>query len=449
MAASSLSSLLLTHELKLACDHCCAQENQITYLLKSVHHQCKHTLLLCRAKDNLRWRPVSKRPTFPNPAQYEVCWFFKENFGCTVHKNRCTFARSKEEAAVWTFEKQHGFDRLHLCAIITQSERKPEPSNNAGPLAELFAVLELKAVCDLCSHKVNELTYTVQSVIHKCGKSLLLAKSNASDQWRPISERPTGRHMGPNVLYKACKYIDEGFACTQHTQGHGCTYAKSLEEATVWNHLREKGIDKTELIRHISESMSLTPESAAESFLQKFSGEFIEFCKQCFHESPVKLTPKRWNDTCAADAAHVWDPTLVYHYSENSTKHIYSQVRSLPPNCSFKYCSHVRQGKPCWHNASHCKSAQSEVEMAVWIAERSGLPVRPHLLQLSQQRQTQSKRATVFCKVCLLELSSPESFYKHCSSLEHAQLLSQDTTTRWKLRQPPPTRRAEFWLCDR
>lgn len=449
MSASPLSSLLLTHDLRLACDCCCVQDSQITYSLKTVQHQCAPTVLLCRAKDDFRWRPVSNRPLFPTPSKYEVCWFFKENFGCTQHKNRCTFARSKEEAAVWTFEKQHGWDRLRLCMMVAQLSRIPEPSNSAAPLDLLYADLELKAVCDLCSDKVNELTYTVRAVIHKCGRSLLLAKRKSSDQWRPISERPTGGHMGPNTIYKVCNYIGEGSACTPHTQGKGCTYAKSFEEVTVWNYLRENKTSKTELISHISESDSTTPERAAESIRQNFSGEFIEFCKQCFHDSPMKLTPKRWNETCSADAAHAWDPVLVYHESQNNTKHIYSQVRPLPSNCTFKYCSHVRQGKPCWHKASHCKSAQSEVEMAVWKAEHSGLHVRPHLLQLSQQRQARSKRVTMFCKVCLLELSSPESFYKHCSSLEHAQLLSQDTTTSWKRRQPPHTRRAEFWLCDR
>lgn len=449
MSASPLSSLLLTYDLRVACGHCCVQESQVTYSLKTIQHHCVSNVLLCRAKDDFRWRPVSNRPSFPTPNKYEVCWFFKENLGCTVHKNRCTFARSKEEAAVWTFEKQHGLDHFRLCMMVVQLGRTPNPSKNLEPLDLLFANLELKAVCDLCSDKVNELTYTVQSVVHKCGRSLLLAKGKASDKWRPISERPSGGHVGPNTIYKVCNYTVEGSACTQHTQGQGCTYAKSSEEVTVWNYLRENKIDKTELIRVISESDSTTPERAAESILQNFGGEFIEFCKRCFHDTPIKLTPKRWNETCSADAAHDWDPVLVHHLSENNTKHIYGQVRPLPSNCTFEYCSHVRQGKPCWHKAGHCKSAQSEVEMAVWKAEHSGLHVRPHLLQLSQQRQTQSQRVTIFCKVCFLELSSPESFYKHCSSLEHAQLLSLDTTTRWKQRQPPHTRREEFWLCDR
>ncbi|MED6246503.1 hypothetical protein ATANTOWER_018945 [Ataeniobius toweri] len=449
--SSPLSLLLSTYDLTLACGRCYIQENQITFRLRPVEHQCDHQVLLCRAKGGSIWRPVSKRPTFPNPKQYEACWFFKEGLGCTMHKNRCTYAKSDEEAAVWTFEKKHGVDHQFFFNMLVQSKSKPEQKSNTGPQCELFAVLDLKAVCDLCSNKLNEVTYSIQSVIHQCSRSLLLAKGKASHQWKVISDRPTGGTIGPRVLYKVCDYFVEGSGCNKHTAGQGCTYARSFEEATVWNYLRERKIGKAELIRHITESNSVseTPERAAQSILQRFSGKFIEFCKNCFVERPTKLTPKRWNDTCSADAAHTWDPILVHHLSENSSKHICSQVRPLPLKCSFKFCSHVRQGKPCWHQAGHCQAAQSEVEMAVWKAEHSGLSVRPHLLQLSQQDQAQSKQVSLFCKVCLLVLSSPESFYKHCSTLEHAQLLSQDTTTRWRQRQPPHGRRAELWLCDR
>ncbi|XP_008300802.1 helicase with zinc finger domain 2 [Stegastes partitus] len=448
-SGSKLSPLLLTHELKFVCAQCCVKQKEITYTLKAVNHQCARDVLLCKAKGGSKWRPVSRRPSFPSPSVYMACWFFKEGFGCTQHKNRCTFARSDEEAAVWTFEKNQGLDHMRLRHLMAQSERPPDQPSNAEPLGDLLAALDLKAVCDLCSLKQREVTYTVQSVIHKCGRNLLLAKDKGSDQWRLISERPVANHIGRNALYKVCDYFVEDSGCKQHTQGQGCTYARTHEEAAVWNYLRDKKMEKDELVKLITESSTTTPESAAESFFQEFSGEFLEFCKACFHESPQKLTDKRWNDTCAADAAHSWDPVLVYHLSENGRKHIYQQVRPLPQNCQFKYCSHVKQGKPCWHNAGHCRAAQSEVEMAVWKMEHSGLAVQPHLLQLSRQKQTHSRQVTMYCKVCCLALSSPQSFYKHCSSLEHAQLLSEDTTTKWKKRQPPHNRRAELWLCPR
>lgn len=448
-SGSKLAPLFSTHDLKLVCTQCSVREKEITYTLKAVRHQCAQNLLLCKAKGGSKWRPISERPTFPKPSQYEVCCFFVEGFGCKYHKNRCTFARSSEEAAVWTFEKHHRLDHVPLCHLIAQSERGSNQPGNSEPRGEVVATLDLKVVCDLCSIRENEITYTVQLVSHKCSRNLLLAKTKASNHWRPVSERPTCGQFGRNVLYQKCNFFVEGFGCTQHAQG--CTYARSYEEATVWNYVRDKEIDKDELIRLVieSEHISVTPESAAESILKQFKGEFIEFCKDCFHDRPLKLTAKRWNATCSADAAHTWDPVLVHHLSENRGKHVYSQVRTVPQNCQFKYCSHVRQGKPCWHQAGHCQSAQSEVEMAVWKAEHSGLSVRPHLLQLSQREQTESRKVTMYCKVCLLTLSSPESFYKHCASLEHAQLLSEDTTTKWRGRQPPHNTRAEFGLCDR
>ncbi|XP_054472216.1 helicase with zinc finger domain 2-like isoform X2 [Anoplopoma fimbria] len=87
--------------------------------------------------------------------------------------------------------------------------------------------------------------------------------------------------------------------------------------------------------------------------------------------------------------------------------------------------------------------------MAVWEAEHSGFSVRPHLLQMNRQEQTEHRKVTMYCKICFLILPSPESFYKHCCSLEHAQLLSEDTITRWRGRQPPHNHRSEFWLCER
>ena len=446
---TQLTPLLSSYDLKLVCTQCSVREKEITYTLKSVHHQCERSILLCKAKGGSKWRPVSRRPAFPNPARYDVCCFFVEGFGCTQHKNRCTFARSVEEAVIWTFQKHHGIDHVVLCQLIAQSERGSDPPDKSKPLGDILTTLDLKAVCNLCSTKEQEITYTVESVSHKCSRNLLLAKDKTSNQWRPVSERPTSGHFGPNVRYQKCHFFIEGSGCRPH--GQECTFARSDEEAAVWNYVKDKKMTKDELIRLVikSDPISVTPESSAERILQQFSGEFIEFCKDCFHDRPQRLTGKRWNETCEADAAHTWDPVLFHHLSENSRKHVYSQVRPLPPNCQFEYCSYVRQGKPCWHQAGQCQSAQSEVEMAVWKAEHSGLSVRPHLLQSSRQNQAGTRQVTMYCKVCLLSLSSPESFYKHCSSLEHAQLLSEDTTTKWRGRQPPHNLRAELWLCDR
>lgn len=447
-SGSRLDPLLSTHDLKLVCAECCVRENEVTYRLKSVHHQCVNNLLLCKAKDGSKWRPVSKRPMFPKPSQYEVCHFFREGFGCTLHRNRCSFARSSEEAAVWTFEKHHGLNHEFLCHLIPQFDRRPDQLDSPNSLGDILATLDLKVVCDLCCVKENEITYTVKSGRHECHKKLLLVKTKASDKWRPVSERPTHGQFGQNVVFQKCNFFVEGCGCKQH--GQRCTYARSLEEAFIWNYVRAKKIDKDEFIRLVieSESISKTPESAAETILQQSSGEFIELCKDCFNDLPQKLTKKGWQPICSADAAHPWDPVLVHHLSENTVKHIYNQVRPLPPNCQFNYCSYVLQGKSCWHKAGHCQSAQSVVEMAVWKAEHSGLSVRPYLLQLSPQDRTELKQL-IYCKVCLQVLNSPESFHEHCSSVEHAQLLSEDTTTKREGQQRLHNLTAEIWLCER
>uniref|UniRef100_A0A7N9AYK7 Uncharacterized protein n=1 Tax=Mastacembelus armatus TaxID=205130 RepID=A0A7N9AYK7_9TELE len=359
-SGSSLTPLSSRHDLKLVCPQCCVKEKEITYTLKSVHHHCARSVLLCKEKGKTKWRPVSRRPRFPNPSQYAVCSYFVEDSGCTYHKNRCTFAKSDEEAAVWNFVKHHKLDHMLLCNIIAQSEKEPDQPNTRESLGGLSAILDLKALCDLCSTKDKEISYTVKSFSHRCSRNLLLAKAKGSDEWRPVCERPTHGNFGKDVIYRVCHFFVEGSGCTQH--GQRCTFARSYEEALVWNYARDNKIDREELIRLITESESilLTPESAAQSIFQRFSGEFIEFCKDCFHDRPLKLTGKRWNATCSADAAHAWDPVLVHHVSENSKKHIYSQVRPLPQNCPFTYCSHVKQGMPCWHAASHCQFAQSE-----------------------------------------------------------------------------------------
>uniref|UniRef100_A0A8C8JQH6 Helicase with zinc finger domain 2 n=1 Tax=Oncorhynchus tshawytscha TaxID=74940 RepID=A0A8C8JQH6_ONCTS len=104
---------------------------------------------------------------------------------------------------------------------------------------------------------------------------------------------------------------------------------------------------------------------------------------------------------------------------------------------------------PCWHGPSQWQLLHSKVELAVWRAEARGEWSRQELLQLSQERQWQRQQsaqdvvpapklqAAIYCKACFIALSSQESFFKHCASLGHSQMISGDTTTEWKHRPPP------------
>ncbi|KAM6980681.1 3'-5' exoribonuclease HELZ2-like [Aplochiton taeniatus] len=451
----NLAFLFETFDFQLGCSLCSLRENEITYTPKSVKHHCIRELLLARVKGIGIWRPISRRPLFPNPGHYEVCRFFTEGSGCSKHRRRCTFARSHEEAAVWNVEKKHGFERSAFIAFITTSECEAVQNHTVQPdtfssLAELSLALDLKTVCTVCSVKENEITYMVKTVNHQCSRDMLLAKVCGNSKWRPISHRPGSKQPGRNCRYQVCMFFVEGSGCTKDQEK--CTFARSHEEATVWNFEKDQSFPRNTLLTVVSESETEVEQQGktAENILNDHSGEFLELCKDCFHDSPPKITVKRWNSTCSADKAHTWSPVLVHHFSESGGKEVYNQVRPLPLNCGFEFCGHVQQGMPCWHGHTQCQSAHSEVEMAVWKAEDRGKLIRQDLLQLSQSRLPGPRpHMEIYCKVCLLVLSSQESFFNHCASLEHAQLISEDTTTEWKSRPPPPGTRADFWLCDR
>ncbi|CAL8256544.1 unnamed protein product [Arctogadus glacialis] len=457
-----MTDLLSTYDLKVVCARCAIKKNEITYTLQSVVHQCTRNLLLARAKGSRQWRHISRRPEFPRPSKYDVCWHFVEGSGCTVHYNRCTFARSLEEAAVWNFEKEQGLDHISLCILLDRTNAGGLGGAALGQrqlesLDDVLTFFELKGVCSMCSLKENEITYTVQRVSHHCQQYLFLARFKDSDIWRPVAERPVEGQFGRNVVYEVCQHFREGSGCSR--DGPNCTFARSTEEACLWNFARNTNMDNSAILQRMNSRHSLTPEDTARNILKEFSGTFLELCQACFLSSPQRVTVQRGDGACSAAApgAHAWRPVLVHHVSGRG-KEVYHAVRPLPPGCTFEYCSHVIQGKPCWHEALRCSAAHSELEMAVWRAESGELaaPVRPLLLRLSQQQQQQQQQqqsdgrgGVFYCKACLLTLSSSERFLKHCASPEHAQIISGDSSTQWETRPPPHHHREDFGLCAR
>lgn len=320
---SVLKTLLEICDLKIACSTCASKENEITYLLRTTEHQCHGNILLAKAKGNgKRWRYISRRPQFPNPSKYCVCYFFVEGLGCTKHHNRCTFATSNEEVMVWNFQKRNKMDHSTLMKLLTS-----------------------------------------------CGGD-------------------------------AQKQAD-----------------------------------------------------AAREILAEFGGEFRELCQACFHSSPQRITGKAWNNTCTGEAAHTWSPILI-HCLEEQSKKVYNEIRRRSLH-GFQVCAHVARGFPCWHRFSSCPFAHSEVEMAVWKEEVTGKLHRQDLILLSQRKQRSdtssaaksSPELQYYCKACLLTVSSQESFIKHCASLEHTMMITEDFTTEWKHRPPPQNCKPE--LCDR
>ncbi|KAI2667799.1 Helicase with zinc finger domain 2 [Labeo rohita] len=125
---AQLQAFMQIYELRAACNVCTHKHSRISYSMITTPHRCSHNLLLARVKRGQRWSPVSMRPSYPQPIRYEVCWYFLEDVGCYVHHDRCTFASSQEEAAVWNLQKHTNLDHKRLIHLITQRKRLDEQS---------------------------------------------------------------------------------------------------------------------------------------------------------------------------------------------------------------------------------------------------------------------------------------------------------------------------------
>ncbi|KAL1280781.1 hypothetical protein QQF64_015381 [Cirrhinus molitorella] len=126
---AQLQAFMQIYELRAVCNACTHKHSRISYSIIATHHRCSHNLLLVKVKvRSHRWSHVSMRPSYPRPNRYEVCWFFKEDVGCSVHHDRCTFASSAEEAAVWNLQKHTNLDHKTLIHLITQRKRLDEQS---------------------------------------------------------------------------------------------------------------------------------------------------------------------------------------------------------------------------------------------------------------------------------------------------------------------------------
>ncbi|XP_048877850.1 helicase with zinc finger domain 2-like isoform X2 [Brienomyrus brachyistius] len=317
-------------------------------------------------------------------------------------------------------------------------------------LKTLLEKCDLKIACSTCASKENEITYLLRSIEHQCHGNILLAKADSGKKWRCISRRP----QFPNPSkYFVCYFFVEGLGCTRHQ--NRCTFATSNEEVMVWNFQKRNKLDHSTLIRLLAcrEGDTQKRADAAREILAEFGGDFRELCEACFRGCPQRIAGKRWNNTCTGEAAHSWSPILI-HCLEEQSKKVYNEIRRRSLY-GFQICAHVARGSPCWHRFSSCPFAHSEVEMAVWKEEVTGELHREDLILLSQRNQLSDTSSAAkpspglqyYCKACLLTVSSQESFVKHCASLEHTRMITEDFTTEWKHRPPPQNCKPE--LCDR
>ncbi|KAM9260614.1 LOW QUALITY PROTEIN: 3'-5' exoribonuclease HELZ2 [Cariama cristata] len=330
----------------------------------------------------------------------------------------------------------------------------PTANGPAVPLGRLQQQLELRLVCSKCSVKENEITYQLQEVEHKCMYEILLARcrSRWSTAWRKVSRRPGF----PNPAhYTVCRYYVVGLGCRKHKSQ--CTFAWS-QEAMVWNFEREHQLErglKAAVLHQLGgcpTAIPYPPASIASKIVSEFEGHFQEICKRCFFSCPQRISAGGQGRLC--ESHRIWDPLLVHVVSDSRRKQQYTAVRSYPEFLlTLSYCRFVSRGQTCKHGPQSCQYAHSDVEMAVWEAEREHGLVRSDLLPAAGTCSTNGELAApvpvhFYCRLCLVTFSSQESFESHCSSIEHVQMLSADTSVQW-VHRTPPLGLTKFSLCSR
>ncbi|XP_060086564.1 helicase with zinc finger domain 2 [Heteronotia binoei] len=322
-------------------------------------------------------------------------------------------------------------------------------------LDSLQKQLELRLACSACSLRVNESTYQLKEVEHKCMMEILLArrKGSSGKSWRKVGRRPD---FPKPASYDICRYYVAGSGCKRHR--NFCTFAWCKEEVAVWTFEKQTGMERhalKALVRQaqtggLANGLSVPVRSSiSEEIRSEFGGSFQEICTSCFHQSPPRISPKDSNQTCA----NHWKALLVHAIIDGKMKEQYTEIRPCPQHVQkLSYCIYISTGKPCKHGANRCSYAHSDVEMAVWEAEKSLGLARADLLTPSADGKPEGPPAQpevqFYCRVCLVTCSSQESFENHCSSVEHLQMMAMDATVQWNHRAPPYGLR-KFLLCGR
>ncbi|XP_058635594.1 helicase with zinc finger domain 2-like [Onychostoma macrolepis] len=104
-----------------------------------------------------------------------------------------------------------------------------------GSLQALLETYKLCVRCNKCCKIHNKISYSYKEIIHNCSEDILLIKQKGSNSlWRPVGPLPSCPRPSE---YDVCWYFTEKSGCTKH--GNECTYARSSEEAALWNIMDE------------------------------------------------------------------------------------------------------------------------------------------------------------------------------------------------------------------
>uniref|UniRef100_A0A5F8GV91 RNA helicase n=1 Tax=Monodelphis domestica TaxID=13616 RepID=A0A5F8GV91_MONDO len=240
-------------DLCVGCSVCSQALNESTYITHTIEHNCPREILLARAKgapEHKEWRKVGRRPSFPRPRRYEVCRYYKPGMGCRKHHNQCTFARSPEEALVWTFERENNIPRLWLKAEVQGSlyQGTPRILTAAEEIGAEFGG-NFQELCKPCFRKCPpQVTFRGPNLPcpqHRASSLLIIHITSEGLRKKQLVEiRPK---PWPGRVLEYCMYVSRGYPCR-----HGairCQYAHSDVEMAVWEAESMGCLTRSELLK--------------------------------------------------------------------------------------------------------------------------------------------------------------------------------------------------------
>lgn len=355
-----LTRLCAQVDLCLACSRCTQRLNESTYLLRAVEHSCPHEILLARARQappnqappSQTWRKVDRRPGFPRPARYEVCRYYRPGLGCRRHRNHCTFARSPEEALVWTFEREHSIQVKAVLQAGGAQGRARAPAD--AILADFGGCFQL--LCTYCFRRCPPRLCPVdiwgRCPTHGPGPSLLVHVSTEGTRKQQVLEvRPRPQYRQP-LAY--CRFVRRGWPCR-----HGasrCQYAHSEVEMAVWEAELLTGLQRRDLLA----TPAAEPDRPAAAPCNQSSGNQL-YCHACLV-------------TCDSQEAFENHCASVEHSQMVAADHSTAWEHRSPPTglTVFELCP---RPEFCEYGST-CTKAHSQQELREWVQRARATQLR-------------------------------------------------------------------------
>ncbi|XP_052456376.1 helicase with zinc finger domain 2 [Carassius gibelio] len=121
---------------------------------------------------------------------------------------------------------------------------------NHHNLQTLLESHKLCVRCDKCCKKHNEISYTYKENSHYCSENILLIKQKGNNSsWRPVAPLP---QFPKPYKYVVCWHFTEDVGCTEH--GKKCSFARSSEEAALWNVMKDENLTIPKLVKLIKQN---------------------------------------------------------------------------------------------------------------------------------------------------------------------------------------------------